>query len=198
MAGLKVAIPLAIAIVLAGLFISAGLTMPEETTTVTDAQAQTTTVVQTRLHLSTTTVLETTTAEDTQTQVATATSLPQTSTVTETLLPRTGPVTVVVQVSCTGCVVGPLSKFEYTGTATNGTSNNQGSVTIQGDGNSTYLFTASPSQIKSGWSVEWNVQSTGNKGALEVKAFFNGDLASDKSSSAPPYAISGSVAINVY
>jgi hypothetical protein len=173
-----------------------------EGTTVTemDTQTQTTTVAATRLPRVTTTVVDTITETNNQDRVSTVTTaLTEVSTVMETSVPRGTPVAVTLLVSCTGCEVGPLSRYEYSGTATNGTTNNQGSTAIQGDGTSTYVFTASPSQIASGsWSVEWNVDMNGSTGALEVKAYFNGMLVSDKTSPSSAYRISDSISINVY
>ncbi|HYC11444.1 MAG TPA: hypothetical protein VEC02_02135 [Nitrososphaerales archaeon] len=200
MTGLKVALPIAVAIFFAALFIASGLSMEGTTVTEIDTQTQTTTAAATRLPRVTTTVLDTITETNTQDRISTVTTaLTEESTVMETSVPKGTPVSVTLIVTCTTCEVGPLSRYEYSGTATNGTTNNQGSTPIQGDGTSTYVFMASPSQIASGsWSVEWNVYMTGNTGALEVKAYFNGLLVSDKTSPSSAYRISDSISINVY
>jgi hypothetical protein len=200
MAGLKVALPIAIAIFFAAIFIGASLSTTGTTMTQTEFQNETTTVAATRLPRVTATVFATTTETNTQDRISTVTApLTEVSTITATLVPKGSPAAVTLLVSCTGCEIGPLSRYEYGGTASNGTTNNQGSTTIQGDGSSTYFFTASPTQIASGsWSVEWNVSMTGNTGALEVKAYFNGLLVSDKSTTRSVYGISDSITFNVY
>jgi hypothetical protein len=200
MTGLRVALPIAIAILFAALFIASGLSMMGTTTTETETLNQTTTVAATRLPRATITVFTTATQTNTQDQVSTFTThLIEVSTITDTSVPNGSPAAVTLLVSCTGCEVGPLSRYEYSGTATNGTTNNQGSTTIQGDGSSSYFLTASPSQIALGsWSAEWSVYMTGHTGALEVKAYFNGLLVSDKTTADPAYGISDSISINVY
>jgi hypothetical protein len=200
MAGLKVALPIAIAIFFAGLFIASGISSDGGTTTETESQTATTTVAVTGFHLAQTTVYTTATKMDTQTQVSTVTdAVTRVSTVTEASVPKGTPLTIVLVVSCSDCQIGPSSKYAYTGTATNGTTTNQGTTTIQGDGNSSYVFIASPSQIALGsWSIEWNAHLTDHAGALEVKAYFNGVLVSDKSSTNPVYGISDSISVNVY
>ena len=200
MAGLRVALPIAIAILFAGLFIASGISSTGSTTTETESQTATTTVAVTGFHLAQTTVSTTVTKTDTQSQFSTVTvAITKVSTVTEASVPKGTAITVILIVSCSSCEIGPSSRYAYTGTVTNGTTTNQGSTTIQGDSNSTYVFVASPSQVALGsWSIEWNAHLTGSAGALEVKAYFNGVLVSDKSSTNPVYGISDSISVNVY
>jgi len=200
MSGLKVALPIAAAIFFAALFLASGLSMMGTTVTETDVQVQTTTASATRLPRATTTVFATVTQTNTQDQVSTVTAhLTDVSTITETSVPNGAPISVTLLVSCSGCQIAPSSRYEYTGTVTNGTTNNQGSTSIQGDGGSTYVFTASRPQVSSGsWSIEWTVYMTGNTGALEVKAYFNGLPVSDRTTTKAVYGISDSITVNVY
>jgi len=200
MTGLKVALPIAVAIFFAALFIASGLSMEGATITETDTQTQTTTVAATKLPRATTTVFDIVTETNTEDWVSTVTTgLTQVPTIADTSVPKDTPVAVTLIVSCTGCGIGSLSRYQFSGTATNGTTGDQRTTPIQGDGTSTYIFTASPAQIASGsWSMEWNLYMTGSQGTLEVKAYFNGLLVSDKTSGSSENGISDSISINVY
>ena len=75
------------------------------------------------------------------------------------------------------------STSDYSGTITNGNNTDHGTTSVQGTGNITYSFNATPTQINSGgWSVSWSIYAPGGTGTLEVRAYFNSALVSDKTS----------------
>jgi hypothetical protein len=73
---------------------------------------------------------------------------------------------------------------------------------IQGNGNTTYTFIATPSQLATGqWELSWQVNredyADSNAGTLEIKAYFNSVLLYDQIAAASTYELAGSISVNL-
>jgi hypothetical protein len=61
------------------------------------------------------------------------------------------------------------------------------------------MIGASPSQIATGtWHAFWDISASGNTGTLQVKAYFNSVLVSDKNASASSFAyLTGDIEVSI-